>query len=88
MDPDIGVGIGSEGRPGGPRRARPTAMVRVLEIGGMVLVAAGLAVFRLDIAAVGALMIGTSYTLYRRKHGSSAMPDPEGSGRDLDGGGA
>jgi hypothetical protein len=89
MDPDIGVGIGSETPTGAPSRPRPTVFVRGLEIVGLALVVYGLGAHRFAIAAIGGAMIVGSYALYRRKHGS-AQPDGSGSdpwGSDADGGG-
>ena len=89
MDPEFGVGIGSERTGGGTRRPRPSLAVRLLELLGLAVVTYGLGDLHFGLAALGGAMIISSYALFRRKHGPSPPPGPNSGldGMDSDGGG-
>ena len=89
MDPEFGVGIGSQSATGRPPRPRPTLFVRGMEMAGLALVVYGLGAYRFGVAAVGGAMIVGSYALYRRKHEFFPPDGTDGgsAGLDSDGGG-
>ncbi len=89
MDPEFGVGIGSERTGGGNQRPPPLLPVRLLELLGLAVVTYGLGDLHFGLAALGGAMILGSYALYRRKHGPPPPPGQNGGldGMDSDGGG-
>lgn len=90
MGPDFGIGMGREGARGASRRPRPTLVVRGMELAGLALVTYGLGSYRFAFAAVGAVLIVGSYSLYRRKNGPTTLgfgASMDSRGPDADGGG-
>jgi hypothetical protein len=89
MEPDFGIGIGTDRTGRGVQRPRPSIFVRLLEMAGLGLVAYGLGSYRFGLAVVGGGMIIGCYTLYRRKHGPAQTTGSESGpdGMDADGGG-
>ncbi len=65
MEPDftVTVGVGKTERP------KPSLLVRLTEMAGMVVIFWGLGMGPLWLVAVGGVMVVGSYAAYRRKHG-------------------
>lgn len=86
MEPEVGLGV-EAGRAAG--RPRPSLLVRALEILGLVLVMLGLGGGQLWLALLGGVLVLSSYSIYRRKHGSGPPSGsrPDGQDSDGDGGG-
>lgn len=87
MEPDITltVGVGKTARP------KPSLLVRLTEMAGMVVIMWGIGMGPLWLVAVGGAMVVGSYAVYRRKQGPPPPGEggPEGIGEDggVDGGG-
>ena len=81
MEPEFGVGMGSE-----PplSRPKPGIWMRALEIAGMILLIYGLAASHWIVALFGAAAVLIAYRLYRRKHGTRTSAGATG---DADSGG-
>lgn len=89
MEPDFGIGIGTENGSAVSKRPRPSLGIRLLEGLGLALMAYGLGTYRFGWAVLGGGMIIGSYALYRWKHGPAPLPGPDSGcdGPDADGGG-
>ena len=77
MEPDFGLTVGAAktGRP------RPSRLVRLTEIAGMIVILWGIGIGPVWLALIGGAMVIGSYAAYRRKHGRFA-PGDGGAGDD------
>jgi hypothetical protein len=86
MDPEFGLGLGTDRPRNTSHPPRPSLLIRGLELLGLALVSYGLGAFLLRWVALGGVMIVASYTIYRWQHGpvapGSGPPGADGIGGD------
>ncbi len=74
MDPEFGIGLGSDAGAERPAPPRPSLLIRAMEVAGLALLVLGLGGWQLWQIALGGGMVIGSYAIYRWQHGPQAGP--------------
>lgn len=83
MEPDFTLTVGA----GKTARPRPSLLVRLTEMAGMVAILWGIGIGPLWLVLIGGAMVVGSYAAYRRKHGPFEPGDGGSGDMEDDGGG-